>query len=78
MESKRKVPGYTPVFTKYKNITYEKDGYVVKITLNRPEKRNPLDRAVTLPELNDAISNAEWDDDVKVIIFKGAGDANHR
>lgn len=74
MESKRKVPGYTPVFTEYKNITYEKDGYVVKITLNRPEKRNPLDRAVTLPELNDAISNAEWDDDVKVIIFKGAGE----
>ena len=67
MQSKSKVPGYTSVFKEYQNIIYEKDGYVAKITLNRPQKRNPLDRAVTLPELNDAISVAEWDDNVKVI-----------
>ena len=73
MESQKKVPGYTPMFKEYKHIIYEKDGYIAKITLNRPEKRNPMDRAVTLPELNDAISKAEWDDDVKVIVFKGAG-----
>jgi len=75
MRRKGKVTRYTPVFEKYQNIIYEKDGYITKITLNRPQKRNPLDRAVTIPELNDAISVAEWDDDVKVIIFKGAGAA---
>jgi enoyl-CoA hydratase len=59
----------------YQHIIYEKKNYVAKITLNRPESRNPLDRAITLPELNDAITVAEWDDDVKVIIIKGAGPA---
>ena len=75
MEFEDTVPGYTSVFKEYQNIIYEKDRYIAKITLNRPQKRNPLDRAVTLPELNDAISVAEWDDDVKVIILKGAGAA---
>jgi enoyl-CoA hydratase/carnithine racemase len=76
METQRKVPRYDSFFGgKYQNIIYEKDGYVARITLNRPDKRNPLDRAVTLPELNDAISMAEWDDNVKVLILKGAGAA---
>jgi enoyl-CoA hydratase len=75
MTSQRPVPGYNSAFEEYQNIIYKKEGYVAFITLNRPEKRNPLDRAVTLPELNDAISVAEWDDDVKVIVFKGAGEA---
>jgi enoyl-CoA hydratase len=59
----------------YKNIIYEKDHHVAKITLNRPEKMNPMDVKVTLPELNRAITEAEDDDDVKVLIFKGAGKA---
>jgi enoyl-CoA hydratase len=72
----KKIPRFDSVYKgKYQNVIYEKDGYVAKITLNRPEARNPLDRSVTLPELNDAISVAEWDDNVKVIIFKGAGPA---
>jgi 1,4-dihydroxy-2-naphthoyl-CoA synthase len=75
MSTEKTIPTYTPVFENYKHILYEKDGYVANITLNRPEKRNPLDRAVTIPELNDALSVAEWDDDVKVIVFKGAGPA---
>jgi enoyl-CoA hydratase len=73
MRKQGKVARYTSVYEKYQNIIYEKDRYVAKITLNRPQKRNPLDRAVTMPEVNDAISVAEWDDDVKVIVFKGAG-----
>jgi enoyl-CoA hydratase len=75
MSTEKKIPSYTPIFENYEHILYEKDGYVANITLNRPEKRNPLDRAVTIPELNDALSVAEWDDDVKVIVFKGAGPA---
>ena len=58
-----------------KNIIYEKDIYIARITLNRPEKLNPLDVKLTLPELNKAITEAEDDDDVKVLIFKGAGRA---
>ena len=58
----------------YENVIYEKQGYVARITLNRPKKMNALS-----PELfrdwMDAITEAEEDDNIKVIIFKGAGRA---
>ncbi len=55
-------------------ITYEKREQIAHITLNRPEKLN----AVSPQLLHDwaaAITEAEEDDDVKVIVFKGAGRA---
>jgi enoyl-CoA hydratase len=59
---------------KYKNIIYEKGDYIARITLNRPKTLNAM-----CPELNDEISKAinevNEDDDVKVVIFKGAGRA---
>lgn len=59
---------------KYENIIYEKSGYIARVTLNRPQSLNAL-----CPELSEdisrAISEANEDDEVKVIIFKGAGRA---
>jgi enoyl-CoA hydratase len=59
---------------KYENIIYEKSNYIARVTLNRPQTLNAM-----CPELNDeiskAISEANEDDEVKVIIFKGAGRA---
>jgi enoyl-CoA hydratase len=59
---------------KYENIIYEKSDYIARITLNRPKTLNAM-----CPELNDeiskAITEANEDDEVKVIIFKGAGRA---
>jgi len=59
---------------KYKNIIYEKSDYIARITLNRPKTLNAM-----CPELSDDISQAikevNKDDDVKVVIFKGAGRA---
>ena len=59
---------------KYENIIYEKSGYIARIILNRPQSLNAL-----CPELSDdiskAITDASEDDDVKVVIFKGAGRA---
>jgi enoyl-CoA hydratase len=56
----------------YKTVLYEKDGQVTYIILNRPEKLNTV-----TPELfhdwQAAITEAEEDDDVKVVVFKGAG-----
>jgi len=56
----------------YKTVLYEKDGQVTYIILNRPDKLNTV-----TPELfhdwQAAISEAEEDDDVKVVVFKGAG-----
>jgi enoyl-CoA hydratase len=58
----------------YENVLYEKDGHVAYITLNRPEKLNAVS-----PELvrdwSAAMTEAEDDDEVKVIVFKGAGRA---
>jgi enoyl-CoA hydratase len=59
---------------KYKNIIYEKSDYIARITLNRPQTLNAM-----CPELSDDISRAikevNEDDEVKVVIFKGAGRA---
>jgi enoyl-CoA hydratase len=48
------------------------DNRVGRITLNRPEKMNSLSQEL-LFELNDALHDLEADDDVRVIIVRGAG-----
>ncbi|MBI2909784.1 MAG: enoyl-CoA hydratase/isomerase family protein [Chloroflexi bacterium] len=62
----------------YKTILYQKDEAVpniVYITLNRPEKRNAISIGPNemTGEVMDAIRRAEYDDDIKVIIFRGNG-----
>lgn len=56
----------------YEQIIYEKKGQIVHITLNRPEKLNTVTREM-FQSWGRAITEAEEDDDVKVIVFKGAG-----
>jgi enoyl-CoA hydratase len=56
----------------YENIIYEKEDSIVRIVLNRPEKMNALSLALQ-HDLISGITEAEQDDDVKVIILKGAG-----
>ncbi|MFC1533428.1 enoyl-CoA hydratase/isomerase family protein, partial [Thermodesulfobacteriota bacterium] len=58
----------------YENILYEKSNYIARITLNCPEKLNALAPALS-DEMDKAIVEASEDDEVKVIIFKGAGRA---
>ena len=57
----------------YKKIIYivDKDG-IARIILNVPERMNPLGWPL-LAELDRALKEAEKDDNVKVIIIKGAG-----
>ncbi|MBI4188153.1 MAG: enoyl-CoA hydratase [Chloroflexi bacterium] len=57
----------------YKRILYHTvEPGIVKITMNRPEKRNAED-PLMLEEMQDAFIEADIDDDVRVIIFAGAG-----
>jgi enoyl-CoA hydratase len=57
----------------YEQIKYEKIGpHIVYITLNRPEKMNSVTREM-FHSWGNAIIEAENDDDVKVIVFRGAG-----
>ena len=52
-------------------LTSLADG-VLRLTLNRPEKRNALD-SVTISELTGALAQAELDAGVRVIAIAGAG-----
>ncbi len=60
----------------YKDIIYEPRymDSVARITLNRPEKLNALG-ARLLDELFAALAEAEDDDEVKVVVIRGAGRA---
>ena len=58
----------------YETIIYEKADRIARITLNRPGKVNAL--SVTLrTELMDAVADAGRDNDVGVIVIRGAGRA---
>jgi enoyl-CoA hydratase len=56
----------------YQNLIYDKDNRIVRLTLNRPEKMNALNTPL-MNELKSALEEAERDQDVRVIIIKGAG-----
>lgn len=56
----------------YQEIIYAVEDQILTITLNRPEKLNAFTRTM-LDELLDALDRADADDDVRAIIFTGAG-----
>ncbi|MGZ3429015.1 MAG: enoyl-CoA hydratase/isomerase family protein, partial [Polyangia bacterium] len=56
----------------YSEILYEVQGATARITLNRPEKRNPLG-PTTIGELLHALDCAKDDVAVRVIVLTGAG-----
>ncbi len=57
----------------YERILYEVvEGNIAKVIMNRPEKRNAQDYLM-LEEIQDAFIQADLDDDVRVIIYGGAG-----
>jgi len=60
----------------FKTVIYEKEnfeeGAVATITLNKPETLNAMDVELT-EDILAALTQAEEDDDVKVVILKGSG-----
>ncbi|MEZ4938899.1 MAG: enoyl-CoA hydratase-related protein, partial [Crocinitomicaceae bacterium] len=57
----------------YNNILVETQNLICKITINRPEKLNALNRA-TIEELSQAFKEAEHSKEVGVIILTGSGE----
>lgn len=53
-------------------VTYEREGPVGVLTINRPEKLNALNDAV-VDAIRGRLVEAGGDDDVKVLLVKGAG-----
>ncbi|MBV1878148.1 MAG: crotonase/enoyl-CoA hydratase family protein [Pseudomonadales bacterium] len=58
----------------YEQILYEIDAGILTITLNRPDKLNAFTGQM-MKELINALDRADADDEVKAIIFTGAGRA---
>ena len=56
----------------YQQITYEVNGPVATIALNRPERRNGYTVRMA-DELADAFPRADADDDIRVVVFTGHG-----
>ena len=57
----------------YTQITFEKDGPIATITLNRPEKMNAYTR-VMMAEIIAALDVTDADDEIRAVIFTGSGD----
>jgi enoyl-CoA hydratase/carnithine racemase len=57
----------------YQTILTDKSSGIGTITLNRPEVLNALSTTL-VKEMDDAVTNMESDDSIKVVIFTGAGD----
>lgn len=58
--------------TDFKTLSYEADGRVATITLNRPERMNAI--CAGMPsEIAAAVERANMDNDVHVIVLAGAG-----
>lgn len=58
----------------YQMIKFAKNEAIATITLNRPEKYNTL-RLEMLHEMENALMDANQDDEMKVIVLEGAGDS---
>jgi enoyl-CoA hydratase/carnithine racemase len=58
----------------YATIVFEKLGAVARLTLNRPERANALNKAM-LAEIGAALDQAEQETDLRVLIVRGAGSA---
>jgi len=56
-----------------KSLLYKQDGGVGLITFNRPEILNAVDREMYM-EVHDLVEEIEADNEVKAIIFTGAGE----
>lgn len=59
--------------TDYSTVHYESADRIIRITLNRPDKRNAL-TPVMLEELYDAVERADAETEACCIVLRGAGD----
>jgi enoyl-CoA hydratase len=57
----------------FRNLLLEDRGAVRRITINRPDKLNALNRE-TIGELHVAFDQARYDDAIRVVVMSGSGD----
>lgn len=59
-------------YSRYDKLRVELDGAVLRLTLNRPEKRNIIDDPINA-QLSDAFHDATFDERVRVVVLAGDG-----
>lgn len=59
-------------YARYDKLRVELDGAVLRLTLNRPDKRNIIDDPVNM-QLSDAFQDAAFDDRVRCVVLAGEG-----
>ncbi len=64
---------WTDCSADYEDILYHKADGIAKITINRPEVRNAF-RPRTVLEMQQALADARFDQDIGVVILTGYGD----
>ncbi len=57
----------------FENLLFDKKGPIAYVTVNRPDKLNALNMA-TMEELRAAFHSLKQDNEVRVVIFTGAGE----
>ncbi|HKZ39882.1 MAG TPA: enoyl-CoA hydratase/isomerase family protein [Candidatus Hodarchaeales archaeon] len=58
---------------RFKEIIYEKENWIAKVTINRPQAYNAY-TTLTLEEMKIAFRDAAWDDRIAVVVLTGTGD----
>jgi enoyl-CoA hydratase len=58
---------------KFENIIYSKEAGIAKLIINRPDKRNALNRAARL-EMLKVIEDVQTDPAIKILVVSGAGE----
>ena len=56
----------------YQDILYEKNDRIATLTFNRPDRLNAITN-VMRSEILEAVRDASSDDDMRVVVLKGAG-----
>ena len=56
----------------HRNITFDRDGAIAFVTMNRPEKRNALSVA-HMEELIECLASIKGDEEISVVILRGEG-----
>ena len=56
-------------------VLFERDGAIATVTLNLPEKRNPVSDPAVIDGLEDALRAADSDISIRAVILTGAGTA---
>ncbi|MGV2981301.1 enoyl-CoA hydratase/isomerase family protein [Camelimonas sp. ID_303_24] len=56
----------------YQHLLVEQDGPVARVTMNRPDRLNALNRQL-VEELRHFFTDLYWRDDVRVVVLTGAG-----